>query len=277
MKKLFLLATLAGILSGCASVDTAEQPKEPRKIAVQTYSLNRFTLEDSLQKLKPLKLDGVECYPGQQLSAKYPNVKVGPNMNAEQRAYMKKLLAESGLKMVSFGVASIKDDSEAEPLCQFVKEMGGKRVITESPVYFWPSLQTACEKYDLEFCVHHHATNSSAAYWDTDFVNKHIKKFSLGRTNPDIGHWARSGIDPVESLKAYEGNIGSIHVKDEREFGNIKKDHCVPLGKGAIDMKAVLAELDRQGYDGFFVIEYENEWDNNIPQIKECVEYLRRN
>lgn len=40
-------------------------------------------------------------------------------------------------------------------------------------------------------------------------------------------------------------------------------------------MKGILAELDRQGYKGYYVIEYEGDWDNNIPQIKKCVEYLR--
>ena len=49
----------------------------------------------------------------------------------------------------------------------------------------------------------------------------------------------------------------------------------MPLGDGKLGVGRMLAELDRQGYGGFLVIEYEADWDNNLPQIKKCVEYLR--
>ena len=42
-------------------------------------------------------------------------------------------------------------------------------------------------------------------------------------------------------------------------------------------VKEMLQELDKQGYDGPFVLEYEAEWDNNIESIKECIEFLRKN
>ena len=49
----------------------------------------------------------------------------------------------------------------------------------------------------------------------------------------------------------------------------------MPYGEGNLGVDKMLAELDSQGYDGFLVIEYEADWDNNLPQIKKCVEYLR--
>lgn len=109
------------------------------------YSLNRFTLEEALEKLKPLKIDTVECYPGQRLSAKYPKAKVGPTLNAEERAYMKKLLADAGVKMRSFGVVNVNklDFSQIDPLFKFAKEMGAERILTESAVYFFPELDKA--------------------------------------------------------------------------------------------------------------------------------------
>lgn len=39
----------------------------------------------------------------------------------------------------------------------------------------------------------------------------------------------------------------------------------------------MLAELDRQGFDGYYVIEYEDKWLDNIPEITECAEFLRKN
>ena len=67
-----------------------------------------------------------------------------------------------------------------------------------------------------------------------------------------------------------------IHLKDQLEFGNVK-NQPVPFGTGALDMKAILAELDRQGFDGYFLIEYEAKWDNNLPEVVECANYLKNN
>ncbi len=276
MKKIILTITAlsALIFSGCAS--SQSDVKEPRKVAVQTYSLNRFTLEDAVQKLKPLKLDGIECYPGQKLSAKYPKARVGYQLNAEERAYMKKLLKDANLKMVSFGVVGAKSEEEIEKICQFVKEMGGSKVITEAPVYWFPTWDKMCGKYGLTMCLHHHATNSGNQYWDTDVVKKYTKGFKNIRTNPDPGHWSRSGIDPVKGLKSLSGSIASIHFKDQKEFNNINNQPA-PFGEGVLDVKGMLAELDKQGYKGYFVIEYEDNWLDNIPEISKCVEFLRKN
>ena len=37
------------------------------------------------------------------------------------------------------------------------------------------------------------------------------------------------------------------------------------------------AELDRQGFDGYYLIEYEAEWDNPLPSVVKCYEYLKKN
>lgn len=278
MKKIITLtvAVAALLFAGCAVCNNqSNAPKQPRKVAVQSYSLNRFTLEDSVKKLAPLNLDGIECYPGQKLSAKYPNVKVGPKMNAEQRAYMKKLLKDANLKFISFGVTHARSEAEIDATCQFVKEMGGERVLTEAPVYWIPFWDKACKKYGLTMCLHHHGVNAGNQYWDTCVMKKYIKGFDNVKANPDPGHWSRSGIDPVKALKQLDGYVASIHLKDHARGGSVLGKTVVPFGEGEIDMKGILAELDRQGYKGYYVIEYEGDWDNNIPQIKKCVEYLR--
>lgn len=277
MKKFIILSTVLILSLGHAVAANASGGKPQRKIAVQTYSLNRFTLEESLQKLKPLGIDAVECYPGQKLGGKFPKAKVGPSLNEEERAYMKKLLADAKIKMVSFGVVNVSkvDFSEIEPLFRFAKEMGAKRILTESAVYFWEALDKAAEKYGITVCIHHHATNGSP-YWDTDYFKRHVKKFAHIKYNPDPGHWSRSGIDPVKSLGEVDGYVAGIHFKDQQKFGSIKNVPA-PFGKGVLDVKGMLAELDKQGFDGYYVIEYEANWNNNIPEIGECADFLRKN
>lgn len=47
------------------------------------------------------------------------------------------------------------------------------------------------------------------------------------------------------------------------------------FGTGQLNTEALLAELDRQGFDGYFLIEHETNYDNNLPEVIKCAEYLK--
>jgi hypothetical protein len=38
----------------------------------------------------------------------------------------------------------------------------------------------------------------------------------------------------------------------------------------------MLEELKRQNVKGYFTIEYEADWENNLPQIKQSIEYFNQ-
>lgn len=272
MKRLILSVAALFFLAGCALTDggSAARP-EHRKIAVQTWSMHKMTLVQTLERIKTLDIDGVELFPGQKLGGKYPDAKVGPSLNPEQIAYLKKILKDAGVKPVSFGVTGGGSEKNIEAICKFAKEMGITRVLTEDPVASWQIWDRIGKKYGVTMCVHHHTKTSANQYYDAELVKKYASKYDNVKANPDVGHLALSGIDPVENLKILKGEIGSVHFKDL----GAKSRRCVPYGEGNLGVDKMLAELDRQGYDGFLVIEYEADWDNNLPQIKKCVEYLR--
>ena len=272
MKRLILSVVALFFLAGCALTDggSAARP-EHRKIAVQTWSMHKMTLVQTLERIKTLDIDGVELFPGQKLGGKYPDAKVGPSLNPEQIAYLKKILKDAGVKPVSFGVTGGGSEKNIEAICKFAKEMGITRVLTEDPVASWQIWDKVGKKYGVTMCVHHHTKTSANQYYDAELVKKYASKYDNVKANPDVGHLALSGIDPVENLKILKGEIGSVHFKDL----GAKSRRCVPYGEGNLGVDKMLAELDSQGYDGFLVIEYEADWDNNLPQIKKCVEYLR--
>ena len=39
--------------------------------------------------------------------------------------------------------------------------------------------------------------------------------------------------------------------------------------------KVQIDELKRQGFTGHISIEYEANWDNSVPDVKKCVEFVR--
>ena len=89
----------------------------------------------------------------------------------------------------------------------------------------------------------------------------------------DTGHWMRSDLKPVDCLRILKGRVLSSHLKDLNGFG--KGVHDVPYGTGAADMPAILAELKAQGFSGPASIEYEHNWDNSLPEVTKCIDYIK--
>jgi inosose dehydratase len=84
----------------------------------------------------------------------------------------------------------------------------------------------------------------------------------------DIGHLAYGGGDSLAMLQDYGDRVRHIHLKDvdgailaqaraeEWSFGRALKAFIFPpLGEGIAQVEAVLEELLRRGYDGWFVLE----------------------
>jgi len=70
----------------------------------------------------------------------------------------------------------------------------------------------------------------------------------------DICNVYTSGDDPLDAVKILGGRTALLHVKDGRRLAG---GDCTwhPLGLGTVDLPAVLALLDKQGYGGWASIE----------------------
>jgi sugar phosphate isomerase/epimerase len=73
----------------------------------------------------------------------------------------------------------------------------------------------------------------------------------------DIGHFARSRVDPVKAIRAIGRRAVAVHVKDVDAAGE-----NMIVGKGTIDMPGVFAALAETRFDGLMVLEYEGDFDN---------------
>ena len=68
----------------------------------------------------------------------------------------------------------------------------------------------------------------------------------------------RSDLNPIQQLDKLEGRIIRFHFEDLNKFGEARDD--VPRGTGQGDVKAMLAEIKRQGIKAESSIEYEHNW-----------------
>ena len=49
----------------------------------------------------------------------------------------------------------------------------------------------------------------------------------------------------------------------------------MPYGTGVGEIGAILDEYKAQGFDGNISIEYEYNWENSLPEVKQCIDFVR--
>ncbi len=244
------------------------------RLGLQTYTFNRFTAFESLDKCKQLGIRFIELYPGQVLDPHHPDVKISADLPPDHRDGLRSKLAENDQVLVSFFAGHFGQDAAADRRAfEFAKDMGIETLVCEVEPGGFELLDDLTAEFDVSVAIHNHPPPSR--YWSPDVVLEAIAGHDprIGAC-PDTGHHMRSGLDPVEALAKLEGHIKTVHLKDiaERDL----KAHDVIWGTGVCDARAILAELHRQGFAGVISVEYEYNWDNSVPDIAECVAFFNQ-
>jgi len=192
-----------------------------------------------------------------------------PFMDEKTREAILQMAANHGIKIINYS-ATGRNETEWKAIFEFAKKMGIQTITAEPKTEHLNLVEKLADKYKVNVAIHNHP--QPRHYWNPEMVSDALKGRSkrMGAC-PDLGHWLRSGLDPVESLRKLEGRIFNIHFKDLNEKG-VRKAHDVIWGTGVLDVETVLRELKRQNYKGTITIEYEYNWKNSVPDIHESLE-----
>lgn len=241
------------------------------RLGVQSYSFNQFTFFDAVDKSASMGMNMIEAYPGQRISKDFEG-DMDYKMDEAARKKVREKLASAKIKLVNFGVVGAGSEEEWRALFQFAKDMGIETIVSEPDEKDADFLEKLCDEFQINLAIHNHPKPSH--YWNPDTVLKFVEGRSkrMGAC-ADTGHWARSGLVPLECVKKLKGRVISSHLKDLNVASD--KGHDVPWGAGACNIAGVLAELKRQGYKGTFSAEYEYNWENSVPEITLCAQYFR--
>ncbi|WP_233632725.1 sugar phosphate isomerase/epimerase [Parapedobacter sp. ISTM3] len=277
MKKHLRFAILTGCITLVMGV-TALYAQQPEKklgwyLSAQTYTFNRFTFFEAVDKTLGAGMNSVEAFNGQEIGGGIDG-KMDYKMDAEKRKAILNALKKKKVKLCAFGVVNGTTEEEWKQLFEFAKAMGIKVINTEPNVEFLPLIGELANRYKIKVGIHNHPKPTK--YWDPAIVLEAIAKANSKYVGAcaDIGHWVRSGLDPVESLKQYEGHLVSLHFKDLAE--KAPKTHDVHWGTGVCNVEGVIAELKRQGFNGNISAEYEHNWEDNAGDVAQSVANFRK-
>ncbi len=280
MKRRSLL-TMVPAASALLSLRAAARPIPPEAltpagfaIAVQCWSFKEFPLWEAIEMAGAAGARAVELFPGQKIGGPLGEAKLDPALPDADIATLLEHAKKHWITPVNFGVTGISpDEAEARKTFEFARKLGLYGITTES-IDAIDTLEKLAKEYDLKVCFHNHPKRPFYKLGDPDFVWDAVKERhpNVGIC-ADVGHWASSGLDPLAVVRKVGARVLAFHMKDRELVGQVSRDR--PLGTGVLDPVAMLDEVRKHGFAGNVSIEYEHNWKSNLPEIAQCVGYLR--
>jgi sugar phosphate isomerase/epimerase len=168
-----------------------------------------------------------------------------------------------------------KDAAANRKTFEFAKALGIRNITADPDPASFDSLNDLVQEFDIRIAIHNHGPRHR--------YNKAVDVLQAieGRDErigacADLGHYIRSGERPTDVIRLLSGRLYGIHLKD---FAEMKADtKGVILGQGHLNVPAVFAALLKVGFpeDGAMSLEYEENPENPIADIRECVAVAKK-
>ena len=268
----FVLATVSSGTSEAAA-ELSGADRLGWQLAMHSYTLKKFPILDAIDKssslgLRFMSLSGSISWDG--------TVRTNTTMMSQADwSRIQGQLAKDGItRLVNIGVVSLTTNEVADrKIFDFARKTKVDTLVAEPPPEALDLVERLCKEYKIKVAIHNHPKPSH--YWNPQTVLDAVRGRSpLLGSCADVGHWMRSGLEPVECLKLLEGRVICLHFKDLT--AKDPEAHDVPWGTGKSNARGMLEELKRQKFHGAFCIEYEYHWETSLPEIAQCIQFFNR-
>jgi inosose dehydratase len=232
-------------------------------MGLQTYTLRDFNFDQTLGHLKDLGLKYAQFF-GKQLPITDDAAKIG-----EAKEKMK----AAGVQILSWGVQGFSKNADAtRKAFEFAKAMGFSVYAANPSADSFESLAALTKEYGIRIAIHNHGPEDKT-YGHLDQVLKAVEKWPVEIGScVDTGHVLRNGEDPVRWIQALGPRVHDVHLKD---FSGPRGEDEKTLGKGKLDVPAVLRALREVKFRGILALEYEKNGPKLIDDIQECLATVR--
>ena len=260
------------------------------KLACNTWCYRNLSKEDAIARIGGFGFQGIE------LIAHAPCFHADVRFTPREKAAVKQLVANHGMTIVALSPstdylkfteeerrAQIEHTNAITDLCV---EMGApiSRIFSGGRVPEGRSWQECvdavvatlkpcadyAESQGVQLAIESHGQfgcDLEALAAILDAVDSPASGITL-----DTSNFYSSGVDPLEAARRLVGRIYHTHLKDGSKTPEGYRGEAV--GEGDLDFPAILALLKKQGYRGYYCVEYEGREDPDLG-VRKSLEYLR--
>ncbi len=232
-------------------------------LGIASYSLRKFSLEETLAMSKRLGID--------RIALKDFHLPLD-SKNKEIEAVIQKC-EDAGIEAYGVGVIYMKTKKEVDRAFKLAKKAGAKVIIGVPNHELLSYVEEKVIKYDIKLAIHNHGPGDKL-YPSAESAYVLIKDMDprMGLCI-DIGHTKRINRSPSEDLNEFFDRIHDIHLKDVTKAA--KDGSTCEVGRGVIDFPQFMQDIIDSGYSGTVALEFEKDGDDPLAGMAESFGYIR--
>lgn len=236
------------------------------KLGVATISLRDLSIESVVSVLKQLELGHVSIFRTHALFEKG---------TPEDCRVAAQKFRDGGINTWTTSVVNLPNDEAAVRHSFENVRAAGMTMMTCKPApEALPLVERFVREYDIRLAIHNHGPEDKE-YPSPREAMKLIKSLDsrIGLC-VDVGHTMRAGVDPAQVIRDCASRLYDVHLKDSLAVAGAE-DIPVEVGRGRMDIHAILAALVEVKYAGVVAFEYERMGVNAALGLAESVGYVR--
>lgn len=244
---------------------TAAASKKPKvlTLGMASYTFRKFPLEQTLAMTVKAGVENIA----------FKSMHLPLDSSPDQIAQIIQKAKVAGLNVYGCGVVYMNTEAEVQQAFDYAKAAGMKIIIGVPKHELLDATEARIKQYDIPVAIHNHGPGDKL-YPTPESVYEKVK----GRDKRmglciDVGHTQRSGIDPAKAVKDFADRLLDVHVKDVSAAS--REGKTVEIGRGVVDIPALLTALIGIKYNGVVALEYEKDEDEPLPGSTESIGYLR--
>ena len=264
----FTAASIPSINLASFAAPTPEEadPWLGLKIGVATYTFRELPIEEAIKGVQRVGLKYVSI----------KNVKnhIDLSHTVEERKQRAQLFKDAGITVLSVGNVGMKnDEADIRRAFEFARDVGVRTMVCAPDKNSIPILDKMVKEFDIRLAIHNHGPEDKqfpSPYDVMSAVEKFDKRIGLCI---DVGHTARAGVDPAESIIKCRERLYDLHMKDIAALGN--RGTPIESGRGILNTKSILTALLKIKHQGLVGFEYEKDSKDPLPGLAESVGYIK--
>ncbi|GAB6395492.1 MAG: sugar phosphate isomerase/epimerase [Bacteroidales bacterium] len=235
----------------------------PFRLGMAGYTFVHFDLDTTLKTMERLDVNYL-CIKDFHLPLK--------STDEEIKAFHEKCAAHN-VTGYAVGPIYMKSETEIDNAFEYAKRVGVKLIVGVPNYELLPYVEKKVKEYGFHYAIHLHGPDITT-YPDATDVWEHTKDLDprIGMCL-DIGHDLRNGCDPVADLKKYHTRVFDMHIKDVTD--STKAGVAIEMGRGKIDLPALVRALREVNYTGSCSLEYEKDMKDPFLGIAESIGYFK--
>jgi len=233
------------------------------ELGMASYTFRAFDLDQTLAMTRRLALKRIS----------FKSFHLALDATPEQISAVVAKVKAAGLDLYAGGVIYMNNEAEVRQAFSYAKAAGMGIIVGVPQHELLPLVDRMVAEYNIRVAVHNHGPTDKV-YPTPESAYEKIRALDrrIGLCI-DAGHTKRSGIEPAAAMERFADRLIDVHIKDVTSAD--EKGTTCEIGRGVIDVPALLRSLVKIGYAGTVSLEHEKDEKDPLPGAAESIGYIR--